>query len=362
MSAPPPARACRRGSRTGRSPSTARRSGGRRHARRSATSWPSRCPMPRLAASWRPKTSGSIVLYEDEHLLALDKPAGIVVHPGYRNTEGTVMNALLWHARGWPASQRPSLVGRLDKLTSGVVIVAKTAAIHAALQRALASSRSEKDYLAVVYGRVNVARGEIDLRLGPRSGRSAAGRRVRDRRRAEPHAIRAAGACGGAARGALAAALPARDRPDAPDPRAPRVARLAARRRSDLRRAAVVRGRRSRRSPRCSARFPRQALHAWRVGLIHPITGARLEIEAPVPDDLEELLKVSGLPSGSAAIWSGGHPPLNVRRSAEPWQAKPDSTYESVSRCVRRSAFRRTVGVSGFAVTWALARRMPRCW
>ena len=49
------------------------------------------------------------LLYEDEHFLALDKPAGIVVHPGYRNPEGTVMNALLWHARGWPAvSDRPS--------------------------------------------------------------------------------------------------------------------------------------------------------------------------------------------------------------------------------------------------------------
>src|SRR5260370_22045144 len=78
--------------------------------------------------------------------------------------EGTVMNALLWHARGWPATQRPSLVGRLDKLTSGIVVVAKTAAVHAALQRT--TNTSEKDYLAVVYGRVNVARGQIDLRLG----------------------------------------------------------------------------------------------------------------------------------------------------------------------------------------------------
>ena len=60
---------------------------------------------------------------------------------------------------------RPSIVGRLDKLTSGIVVVAKTAAMHAALQRAMAASASEKEYLAVVYGRVNVAAGEIDLRL-----------------------------------------------------------------------------------------------------------------------------------------------------------------------------------------------------
>lgn len=60
------------------------------------------------------------VLYEDDHLLALAKPAGMVVHPGYRHSEGTLMNALLWHARVWPPTERPSIVGRLDKLTAGI--------------------------------------------------------------------------------------------------------------------------------------------------------------------------------------------------------------------------------------------------
>ena len=92
----------------------------------------------RGAAPRRPMAAEDVgldVLYEDDHLLALDKPAGVVVHPTYKHTEGTLMNALLWHARGWPATERPSLVGRLDKLTSGIVIVAKSAAVHAALQR-----------------------------------------------------------------------------------------------------------------------------------------------------------------------------------------------------------------------------------
>ena len=74
------------------------------------------------------------------------------------------MNALLWHARAWPVGQRPSLVGRLDKFTSGILIVAKTRAVHAELQRVMASSRCEKDYLTLVYGRVNVARVRIRLR------------------------------------------------------------------------------------------------------------------------------------------------------------------------------------------------------
>lgn len=115
-----------------------------------------------------------VVLDEDEHLLAVDKPPGMVAHPTFRHPAGTLMNALLWRARDWPRGQRPSLVGRLDKLTSGIVLVAKTAAIHAALQRAMSPADAEKEYLAVVYGRVTVARGEIAMRLA---------RDTRDRRR-----------------------------------------------------------------------------------------------------------------------------------------------------------------------------------
>src|SRR5262245_62889675 len=89
------------------------------------------------------------VIYEDDYLLAVNKPAGMVVHPTYRHPRGTLMNALLWHARRWPEGARPSLVGRLDRLTSGVLIVAKSRAIHAALQRSLSSAHAKKRYLAV---------------------------------------------------------------------------------------------------------------------------------------------------------------------------------------------------------------------
>jgi 23S rRNA pseudouridine1911/1915/1917 synthase len=249
------------------------------------------------------------VLYEDEYLLALDKPAGVVVHPSYRNTEGTVMNALLWHARGWPATQRPSLVGRLDKLTSGVVLVAKTARMHGALQRGMASSRtssgsdgagSAKDYLAVVYGRVNVARGEIDLRLrrdrGDRRrvvgsatvGAPSLTRFERLARVAAPRAglslLRCRLATGRTHQ--IRVHLAARGWPLVGDPvyGEPRWSQIA--------------------DPTLAERlrvFPRQALHAWRVALLHPVTGAPLEIEAPVPPDLEGLLTASGL----AAIWCG---------------------------------------------------------
>jgi 23S rRNA pseudouridine1911/1915/1917 synthase len=232
------------------------------------------------------------VLYEDDHLLALDKPAGVVVHPTYKHPKGTVMNALLWHARAWPATQRPSLVGRLDKLTSGIIVVAKTAAVHAALQRT--SISSEKDYLAVVYGRMNVAGGQIDLRLG---------RDCSDRRRVVASATVGAPSLTRFERLARVAA-----------PRAGLSllrCRLATGRTHQIRVHLAARGwplvgDPAYGEPRWSQvidpalaatlqAFPRQALHAWRVAITHPVTHDRLLLEAPVPHDLEGLLTASGL-------------------------------------------------------------------
>ena len=234
------------------------------------------------------------VLYEDDYFLAIDKPAGVVVHPTYKNTAGTTMNALLWRARTWPAPQRPSLVSRLDKLTSGIIVVARTAAAHAALQRTLAHADSAKDYLAVVYGRVNVARGEIDLRLG--TDRS-------DRRKVVASATVGAESLTRFERLARVAApraglsllrcrletgrthqirvhLAARGWPLVGDPMygEPRWEQVA-----DPLLAATLRA------------FPRQALHAWRVAFTHPISRVRLTIEAPMPKDLEALVEAAGL-------------------------------------------------------------------
>lgn len=110
------------------------------------------------------------VLYEDDDLLAINKPAGLVVHPTFRHAGGTIMNALLWRAAAWPAPQRPSLVGRLDKLTTGILLAAKTPAAHAAMQRVLMHASAAKDYLALVYGRVTVPSGRIALGLARDAG------------------------------------------------------------------------------------------------------------------------------------------------------------------------------------------------
>jgi 23S rRNA pseudouridine1911/1915/1917 synthase len=237
------------------------------------------------------------VLFEDEHLIIVNKPAGLVVHPTYRNQSGTLMNALLWRAQQcpqWPPPQRPSLVGRLDKLTSGIVLAAKTSPMHAALQRAVASTVGEKDYLALVYGRVTVARGTIDLRLA---------RDRADRRRVV--ASTTDGSPSVTCYERLARV------------RAPLIG-LA------LLRCRLVTGRSHQIRVHLSARgwpivgdptygnagwaqvtdpllaaalhaLPRQALHAWRLAFPHPLTGNAVHIEAPVPQDFASLLQLAGL-------------------------------------------------------------------
>jgi 23S rRNA pseudouridine1911/1915/1917 synthase len=245
-------------------------------------------------AEIRPEPAPLEVLFEDEQLIAVNKPPGVVVHPTYRHASGTILNALLWRARQWPAGQRPSIVGRLDKFTTGIVIAAKTAPIHAALQRILASTRSEKEYLALVYGRVAPASGAIDLRLrrdphdrrrvvaSARLGSASVTHYERlDRAPARPvglsllrcrlqtgrmHQIRVH--------------LAARGWPLVGDPKygEPRWQRV-----SDLPLRAALRS------------FPRQALHAWRLTMAHPSTARALTVEAPLPADLKALLDAAGL-------------------------------------------------------------------
>jgi 23S rRNA pseudouridine1911/1915/1917 synthase len=233
------------------------------------------------------------VVYEDDYLLAIDKPAGMVVHPGYRHTTGTLLNALFARARGWTAGQRPSLVGRLDRLTSGLVIVAKTAAVHAALQRARESPATERDYLAVVYGRVN-ARGAVNFRLASDA---------HQRQRVVVSAVHGSASL----------------------TRFERLAHVAARRAGlSLLRCRLVTGRRHQIRVHLAASgwplvgdpdygeprwarilettladtvkaFSRQALHSWRTTFVHPVTCERLMLEAPVPEDLERLLVTTHL-------------------------------------------------------------------
>jgi 23S rRNA pseudouridine1911/1915/1917 synthase len=230
------------------------------------------------------------VIYEDDDMLAINKPAGLVVHPSYKNAGGTLMNGVLEQAKAWPEGSRPGLLGRLDKYTSGVVVIAKRPAIHAAMQRAMDARRIDKEYLAIVWGKPTPLRGTIDLALD---------RDPWDRRR-----------------------ITVTDRGGQPS--VTKYERLANSPSFSLVRCRLITGRthqirvhlsakgwpivgdavygRKRRDgapmplDEVAAAFPRQALHAWRLSLRQPVTNAAIEIVAPLPDDMAQLAAALGVP------------------------------------------------------------------
>nr|WP_228035757.1 RluA family pseudouridine synthase [Oculatella sp. LEGE 06141] len=109
------------------------------------------------------------VLYEDEHLLVINKPAGLVVHPAPGHYDGTLVNALLAHCpnlAGIGGVQRPGIVHRLDKDTSGAIAIAKTDLAHQHLQAQFKAKTARRDYLAIVYGAPSASSGTIDLPIG----------------------------------------------------------------------------------------------------------------------------------------------------------------------------------------------------
>ena len=128
---------------------------------------------PDLRRRPQPEEGSLSILFEDGSVAVLDKPAGIVVHPTYKNTSGTLLNALLWRYRDRDTIQ-PGILTRLDKDTSGIVVVALTPALHATMQRDMSAGRIKKEYLAVVCGVPDPPQGRIALPLG----RSAEDRRV----------------------------------------------------------------------------------------------------------------------------------------------------------------------------------------
>ncbi len=109
------------------------------------------------------------ILYEDDDLLIVNKPAGMVTHPAYGNYTGTLVNALLYHCRALSTlsdPMRPGIVHRLDKDTSGLMVVAKKDSVHARLAKQFALRTIEREYWAIVWGVFKRAKGRIEARLG----------------------------------------------------------------------------------------------------------------------------------------------------------------------------------------------------
>ena len=210
------------------------------------------------------------ILYEDDSLIAIDKPPGLVVHPTYRNWSGTLLNGLLWHVRGRPGVQ-PSIITRLDKDTSGVVLVALTPEVHARVQRDAIAGRVRKQYLAVVRGTPAPARGLITLPLG---------RSLEDRRLV---VVTAAGQQCHTAYEVLASA----------DGRSVVQCELLTGRTHQIRVHLAALGHPivgDRVYGEADATVPRQALHMLRLSLPHPVTRETVVFDAPVPHDISGLI------------------------------------------------------------------------
>ncbi len=247
---------------------------------------------PPQPATPQPQAMALAILYEDRDLIVLDKPAGLVVHPAPGNQDGTLVNALLAHCgdqlTGIGGERRPGIVHRLDKDTSGLMVVAKTQFANNALTAAFAARDLDRAYLALVWGLPDPLAGEIEGNIG------------RDRRDRKRMAVVAGGGKPALTRYRTLRAwqiavallecrlatgrthqirvhLASRGNPVVGDPlylrRVPAVARAlpepARRRLLD---------------------FPRQALHAARLGFSHPRTGEALAFASEPPPDMRELI------------------------------------------------------------------------
>jgi 23S rRNA pseudouridine1911/1915/1917 synthase len=222
------------------------------------------------------------VRYEDDRLLVVAKPAGLVVHPGPGHPTGTLVNALLGRAQtglpaGGGAADRPGIVHRLDKDTSGLLLVAKDDATHLALTRQLAAHRVERRYLALVQGRLPGETGTVD---------AAVGRHPRDRKRM---AVVGSGGRRAVTHWRVLETFPAVQLVEAT---------LETGRTHQVRvhlaslRHPLVGDRTYGADPALAARLgvPRPFLHAWRLAFTHPATGARIDLTEPLPPDLQGVL------------------------------------------------------------------------
>ena len=246
-------------------------------------------PPPRLL-DCRPEPIDIDIRFEDPHIIVLNKQPGLVVHPAPGNTTGTLVNALLYHCPGLGKIGhviRPGIVHRLDKDTSGPLVVAKTTTAHQNLSDQFKSRKIRKTYLALVYGNPESDVGTIDMPIGrhPKDRKrmstiSPTGRealtlwRVKERftgatllevdiRTGRTHQIRVHCAAAG--------------HPVVGD---------------------RVYGKRKSADRRCKDKSvldllntaPRQMLHAWRLEFSHPATAKKMAFQSPLPQDLSALI------------------------------------------------------------------------
>jgi 23S rRNA pseudouridine1911/1915/1917 synthase len=214
------------------------------------------------------------IAWEDEHLLVVDKPAGVVVHPAPGHKHGTLVHGLLAHDVEGGEEDRPGIVHRLDRDTSGLLVVARSEEAHARLRALVGQRELERHYLALVVGRPRSRRGRIEAPIG------------RDRRDPVKHSLDTDSPREAITHFEVAELLPRHALLDV---------RLETGRTHQIRvhLAAIelpvagdpVYGR-----PR-ELGLGRQFLHATRLAFTHPFTGRRIDVESPLPPDLAAALE-----------------------------------------------------------------------
>jgi 23S rRNA pseudouridine1911/1915/1917 synthase len=236
------------------------------------------------SGAYLPEPISLDIVFEDATVIVLDKPAGLVVHPGSGNWQGTMLNALLHHQSLLEAIPRAGIVHRLDKDTSGLLVVAKTLEAQTHLVRQLQARSVTRDYLALVYGRID-RDGEIEAPIGrdPRHrtrmavvARGKPSRTLyRVLRRFEALTLLECSLATGRTH-QIRVHLHSLGHPLVGD---------TVYRETNRRAGAPVRSTADR-----VARFARQALHAARLAFVHPASGQALRFESPLPQDMRELI------------------------------------------------------------------------
>jgi len=246
------------------------------------------CIPPPAPVLFKPEPIPIDILHEDEDIIVINKQPGLVVHPAPGHHSGTLVNALLYHCPkldGIGGALRPGIVHRLDKDTSGVLVAAKNDRAHLHLSRQFKSRRVKKKYLALVYGKMESDSGVVSLPIG---------RHPVDRKKMSTYSRRS------------------------------RVAETTWQIRERFEMASLIEvnlktGRTHQIRVHCAAikhpvmgdkvygprktgnnapygknqfgSVPRQMLHAWRLVLTHPVTEEKVSFEAPIPPDMQAILK-----------------------------------------------------------------------
>lgn len=233
--------------------------------------------------AFKPEAMDLNIAYEDAAILVIDKPAGLVVHPAAGNWSGTLLNGLLHYLPAIAGVPRAGIVHRLDKDTSGLMVVAKTLVAHTDLVRQLQARTVKREYLALVWGTPNVS-GKVDTSIG-RHSRDRVKMAVSENLTAKPALTHFQRLATGMLDGRPVSLM---------------MCQLETGRTHQIRvhmqsiGFALV-GDALYGKQHLTTVFPRQALHARRLGLVHPVSGAAVEWSSELPQDFADLIARSGI-------------------------------------------------------------------